>query len=216
MNLLSQLAIPRRGCTSLKPLLLRHFSNFAGGKKYLAPKHPSVTNVLPPKAKSPLERSYDWMIKTYDDYSAKQRANKKLDPYHDDIEQPDFSEVPPTWWERRTSEERTFIFIVAGMSILAAVHLSDKYYESRNELHPITVLLTSLMSNEVEDRAKRIAKVEAEFDKAAARYYILYGLTRSPTHLTGFLFRIQRTFEMQELGERDFITSLFSKSIFQK
>lgn len=155
------------------------------------------------------------MIKTYDDYSAKQRANKKLDPYHDDIEQPDFSEVPPTWWERRTSEERTFIFIVAGMSILAAVHLSDKYYESRNELHPITVLLTSLMSNEVEDRAKRIAKVEAEFDKAAARYYILYGLTRSPTHLTGFCLGSNEHLRRKSL-EKGILLPVFSVNRFFK
>ena len=46
------------------------------------------------------------------------------------VEQPDFNDVPPNWWEKRTNEEKVFIYATSVLSFLGFIYATDCYYES--------------------------------------------------------------------------------------
>jgi hypothetical protein len=83
------------------------------------------------------EQFYNWIISTHDHNVAtrsegalksdKSSHSYPASPYV--IEQPDFETVPPSWWERRTNEEKVFIYGSSLMTFLLFIYATDKYYE---------------------------------------------------------------------------------------
>ena len=123
-------------------------SLFATSQRYKAPLKDTASNNAGLSGedtgangdRSMLRKSYDWMIAKHaqvdtqysaDDSApagAKATSPPSGNPFIE--EQPDFSEVPPNWWERRTNEERVFIYGTSVLSFLGIIYWSDCYYES--------------------------------------------------------------------------------------